>query len=209
MASNTQEINNVVASIMPVVKEKAATSSGRGRSLSPELFEADRVSKKVSRQPTVRSVIKEKAATSSGRGRSLSPDLFEDEDRVVKKVCRQPAARSGPIEKYRVACNRTNPYAGSWPNARKSLRSSTPPAGVVKTRRAPSPEEPVVLTPLAVPLSSLPATPANPQVLVPQVPVRQLIGEVSKMLSGFLERCKEAERASRSSEAALASISRR
>nr|XP_023017211.1 serine/arginine repetitive matrix protein 1-like [Leptinotarsa decemlineata] len=167
MVSNTQEISNAVPSIIPVVKEKAATSSCRGRSLSPELFEADRVVKKVSRQPTARPEVREKAATSSGRGRSLSPDLFEEEDRVVKKVCRQPAARSGPIEKYRVACNRTNPYAGSWPTARKSLRPSTPPAAVVETPRATSPEEPVVLTPLAVPLSPLPATPANPQVLVP------------------------------------------
>ncbi|XP_074042287.1 uncharacterized protein isoform X2 [Leptinotarsa decemlineata] len=78
--TNTQEINNAVASIMPVVKEKAATSSGRGCCLSPELIQADRVVKKVIQQPT--------ATTYS------SPDLFEEEDRVVKKVVGRPLVRA-------------------------------------------------------------------------------------------------------------------
>ncbi|XP_074030757.1 uncharacterized protein isoform X2 [Leptinotarsa decemlineata] len=173
MTSNTQEINNAVASIMPVVKEKAATSSGRGRSLSSELFQADRGEKKVIHQPT---------ATSSGKGRSLSPDLFEEEDRVVKKVSRQPAARSSRIEKYRLILMQV---VG---------RRSTSPAAVVEKPRASSPEDPIVLTPLAVPLSPLPATPANPQVLVPQVPVRQPIGEDSERLKTFLQRCRDLAR---------------
>ncbi|XP_074041977.1 uncharacterized protein [Leptinotarsa decemlineata] len=109
--TSTQEISNAVASIIPVVdqeKEKAASSSARDRSLSPELFQAGRRTGGQSRP-----VVKDKVASSSGKGRCLSPDLFKEEDRVVKKVCRQPAARSGPIGKYRVACNKTNPYADS------------------------------------------------------------------------------------------------
>ncbi|XP_074036211.1 uncharacterized protein [Leptinotarsa decemlineata] len=178
MASNTQELNNAVASIMPMTEQ-------------------------------------EKASTSRVRCRSTSPDLFEEEEEVrpVKKVCQRPAAKVGPISKYRATCNRTNPYAGSWSTAPNSLRPSTPPAAVVEQPRAPSPEEPpvvlspseeapIVFTPSVVPLSPMLATPVtNPEVLVPQV--RQPIGEVSEMLDSFLQRCKEAEHASRASEAAL------
>nr|XP_023018519.1 uncharacterized protein LOC111507450 [Leptinotarsa decemlineata] len=160
MASNTQDLNNAVAFIMPVTdQEKAATSRG-------------------------------------------SPDLFEEEEevRVVKKVCQRPAARLGLIEKYRITCNKTNPYAGSWPTARKSLIPSTSPAAApaVETPRVPSPEC-VVLTPL----SPLPSTPVNPQALVPQV--RQPIVEVREEMEPFLQRCREVELASRSSVAELAS----
>ncbi|XP_074034148.1 uncharacterized protein [Leptinotarsa decemlineata] len=207
--ASTQEISNAVASIIPVVdQEKAASSSARDRSLSPELFQADRRTGGQSRP-----VVKDKVASSSGKGRSLSLDLFEAEDR--------PAARSGPIGKYRVACNKTSPYAGSWTTARKSLRPSTPPAAaVVEQPRAPSPEEPpvvltpseeapVVLTPLAVPLSPMLATPANLGVLVPQVPVREPIGEVSEEMESYLQRCREIDLASRAILAKLASNSRR
>ncbi|XP_074040877.1 uncharacterized protein [Leptinotarsa decemlineata] len=176
MASNTQELNNAVASIMPMTEQ-------------------------------------EKASTSRVRCRSTSPDLFEEEEEVrpVKKVCQRPAAKVGPISKYRATCNRTNPYAGSWSTAPNSLRPSTPPAAVVEQPRAPSPEEPpvvlspseeapIVFTPSVVPLSPMLATPVtNPEVSQ----VRQPIGEVSEMLDSFLQRCKEAEHASRASEAAL------
>ncbi|XP_074027833.1 uncharacterized protein [Leptinotarsa decemlineata] len=88
MASNTQELNNTVASIMPVTEQ-------------------------------------EKAVTSRVRARSLSPDLFEKEEvRIVKKVCQRPAARIGRIEKYRVTCNKTNPYAGTWSTALHTTGSS-------------------------------------------------------------------------------------
>ncbi|XP_074036169.1 uncharacterized protein [Leptinotarsa decemlineata] len=189
MATNTQEVNNAVASILPVSADTASSGAVPG----------------------------DQATTSRSRVRcrSASPDLFEEEEEVrpVKKVCQRPAAKVGPISKYRATCNRTNPYAGSWSTAPNSLRPSTPPAAVVEQPRAPSPEEPpvvlspseeapIVFTPSVVPLSPMLATPVtNPEVLVPQV--RQPIGEVSEMLYSFLQRCKEAEHASRSSEAAL------
>ncbi|XP_074042285.1 uncharacterized protein [Leptinotarsa decemlineata] len=192
MATNTQEVNNAVASILPVsADQEEAASSG--------------------------AVPGDQATTSRSRVRcrSASPDLFEEEEEVrpVKKVCQRPAAKVGPISKYRATCNRTNPYAGSWSTAPNSLRPSTPPAAVVEQPRAPSPEEPpvilspseeapIVFTPSVVPLSPMLATPVtNPEVLVPQV--RQPIGEVSEMLDSFLQRCKEAEHVSRASEAAL------
>ncbi|XP_074033843.1 uncharacterized protein isoform X1 [Leptinotarsa decemlineata] len=94
--------------------------------------------------------------------------------------------------------------AGSWSTSRK--RASTPPAAALKTPRASSPEL-VILSPFVTRLPPLPATPADPEVLMPQV-VREPIGEVSEKLSVFLQRCKEAERASRSSEAALVTMNR-
>ncbi|XP_074026807.1 uncharacterized protein [Leptinotarsa decemlineata] len=58
MASNTQELNNAVASIMPVnEQEKAATSRVRARSVSPDLFEEEeevKVVKKVCQRPAAR-----------------------------------------------------------------------------------------------------------------------------------------------------------
>ncbi|XP_074027794.1 uncharacterized protein [Leptinotarsa decemlineata] len=153
MATNTQETNNAVASIMPVssYQEKAATS---GPVTSDQAV-------------TSGPVTSDQATTSRVRCRSTSPDSFEEEEevRAVKKVCQRPAARLGPIPKYRATCNRTNPYAGSWSTSRK--RASTPPAAALETPKASSPEL-VILTPLV-------ATPADPEVLVPQV--RQPIGE--------------------------------
>ncbi|XP_074037942.1 uncharacterized protein [Leptinotarsa decemlineata] len=180
MATNTQETNNAVASIMPVssAQEKATTSGP---------------------------VTSDQATTSRVRCRSTSPDLFEGEEevRAVKKVCQRPAARLAPIPKYRATCNRTNPYAGIWSTSRKG--ASIPPAAALETPRASSPEL-VILTPLAAPLPPLPATPADPEVLVPQV--RQPIGEVNEKMNTFLQRCKEIEHAARSSEAALANMNR-
>ncbi|XP_074033373.1 uncharacterized protein [Leptinotarsa decemlineata] len=177
MATNTQEVNNAVASILPVSADQEEAASSRA-------------------------VTGDQATTSRSRVRcrSSSPDLFEEEEevRAVKKVCQRPAARVGPISKYRATCNRTNPYAGSFSTSRK--RASTPAA--VETPRIPSPEL-VILSPLVVRLPPLPATPADPEVLVPQP-----IEEVSEKLSVFLQRCKEAERASRSNEAALVTMKR-
>ncbi|XP_074031283.1 uncharacterized protein [Leptinotarsa decemlineata] len=180
MATNTQEVNNAVASILPVSADQEEAASSRA-------------------------VTGDQATTSRSRVRcrSSSPDLFEEEEevRAVKKVCQRPAARVGPISKYRATCNRTNPYAGSFSTSRK--RASTPAApAAVEIPRIPSPEL-VILSPLVVRLPPLPATPADPEVLVPQP-----IEEVSEKMSVFLQRCKEAERASRSSEAALVTMKR-
>ncbi|XP_074028032.1 uncharacterized protein [Leptinotarsa decemlineata] len=184
MATNTQEVNNAVASILPVsADQEEAASSG--------------------------AVPGDQATTSRSRVRcrSASPDLFEEEEEVrpVKKVCQRPAAKVGPISKYRATCNRTNPYAGSWSTSSKRA-STPPPAAAVETPRIPSPEL-VILSPLVTRLPPLPATPADPEVLVPQV-VREPIGEVSEKLSGFLQRCKEAEHAARLSKVALANMNR-
>ncbi|XP_074032666.1 uncharacterized protein [Leptinotarsa decemlineata] len=191
MATNTQETNNAVASIMPVSsdQEKAATSGP---------VTSDQAA-------TSGPVTSDQATTSRVRCRSTSPDLFEEEEevRAMKKVCQRPAARLGPIPKYRATCNRTNPYAGSWSTSRK--RASTPPAAALETPRVSSPEL-VILTPLVAPLPPLPATPADPEVLVSQV--RQPIGEVSEKMNTLLQRCKEIEHAARSSEASLANMNR-
>ncbi|XP_074028908.1 uncharacterized protein [Leptinotarsa decemlineata] len=181
MATNTQEVNNAVASILPVSADQEEAASSRAVTVD---------------QPTT--------SRSRVRCRSSSPDLFEEEEevRAVKKVCQRPAAKVGPISKYRATCNRTNPYAGSFSTSRK--RASTPAAApaAVEIPRSPSPEL-VILSPLVTRLPPLPATPADPEVLVPQP-----IGEVSEKMSVFLQRCKKAERAARSSEAALVTMKR-
>ncbi|XP_074038316.1 uncharacterized protein [Leptinotarsa decemlineata] len=184
MATNTQEVNNAVASILPVSADQEEAASSRA-------------------------VTGDQATTSRSRVRcrSSSPDLFEEEEevRAVKKVCQRPAARVGPIPKYRATCNRTNPYAGSFSTSRK--RASTPAAApaAVEIPRSPSPKL-VILSPLVTRLPPLPATPADHEVLVPQV--RQPIGEVSEKMNTFLQRCKEIEHAARSSEAALTNMNR-
>nr|XP_023027182.1 mucin-2-like [Leptinotarsa decemlineata] len=159
MQSNTQEVNNAVASIMLVVnQEKATTSSGSW--------------------PTAR---KSSRPSTSSATAAAAP--------VVTP--RAPAAA----------------VTAAVETAGAPVETPRAPAAAVETLKVPSPED-VVLTPLAVPLSPLPPTPANLQVLVPQVPVPQPIGEVSEKMKTFLQRCREAEHASRASEAALVSMTR-
>ncbi|XP_074042191.1 uncharacterized protein [Leptinotarsa decemlineata] len=207
MEGYTQQLTDAVASIM---QEEGAVV----RPVSPDLFEEG---------GSVEAAVEEKAATSRGVRRASSPCLFEES--VAKRVKRQ-SAKVSVIDKYRSACNRTNPYASSWSTARNSLRPPTPPApptpavesvAAVETPRVPSPGE--ILTqfaPLTVsPLTLLALTPA-PQVPEPAegiappvpVPVSEPIGGVSECLKPFFRNCEKAEDASRSGEAALVDISR-
>ncbi|XP_074040057.1 uncharacterized protein [Leptinotarsa decemlineata] len=210
MENYTQEIDNAVASIIPVDVEVE-------RPGSPDMFEGDEV-------VMVQEV---KASTSGGVQRPRSPVSFQ-EDRVVNKAKRQSAAKVGPIQRYRTKCNRTNPYAGSWSTAKRNPpRRPTPLALTVERRRAykpvprvPSPGEILtqfaplaMLTPMELTPVPEPAMEVVPPVSKPAgeiaPPVPEPIGEVNPQeMETFLQRCRDVALALRNSEAALASISR-
>ncbi|XP_074042396.1 uncharacterized protein [Leptinotarsa decemlineata] len=119
MENYTQEIDNAVASIIPVDVDVE-------RPGSPDMFEGDEVAM----------VQEVKASTSGGVQRPRSPVSFQ-EDRVVNKAKRQSAAKVGPIQRYRSKCNRTNPYAGGWSTAKRNPpRRPTPLTLTVERRRA-------------------------------------------------------------------------